>query len=121
MFKGCDPRSLGLRARIGTKLLTPLVFGLILALAHPSWGGSDRAVKSRVAPVYPEIAKRMRISGEVKVEATVDADGTVKDVKAVSGNHVLEVAAEEAVRKWKFETGASDAKVVVSVNFALGQ
>ncbi len=63
----------------------------------------------------------MRISGEVKLEATVDAQGKVKDVKAVSGNHMLEVAAEDAVRQWKFEPGDGDATVVVAVNFALNQ
>lgn len=40
-------------------------------------------------------------------------------MKAVSGNHVLGAAAEEAVRKWRFEPGAGDATVVVAVNFEL--
>ena len=121
MFRRCSPSSPDPRCGIGSRFLTTVVFCLIFGLAFPSWGASDRAVKSRVAPIYPEIAKRMRICGEVKVEATVDSEGTVKDVKAVTGNHILEVAAEEAVRKWKFETGDGDAKVTVSVNFALGQ
>jgi TonB family protein len=92
---------------------------LLLTLALPARAGDERAVKSRVAPVYPEIAKRMKISGEVKLEATVDAQGKVKDVKPVSGNHMLEVAAEDAVRQWRFEPGDGDATVVVAVNFAL--
>lgn len=103
------------------RLLLSVAFALIVSLALPAWGAGDRPIKSRVPPVYPEIAKRMGIRGEVKVEVTVAADGTVKDVKAVTGNHVLQVAAEEAVRKWKFESGSGDAKVVVSVNFAFGQ
>jgi TonB family protein len=93
----------------------------IVALAMPARAGDDRAVKSRVAPVYPEIAKRMRITGEVRLEATVDAQGKVKDVKPVSGNHMLEVAAEDAVRQWKFVPGDGDTVVTVSVNFSLGQ
>jgi len=93
----------------------------IVAFALPARAGDDRAVKSRVAPVYPEIARRMRIAGEVRLEATVDAQGKVKDVKPVSGNHMLEVAAEDAVRQWKFAPGDGDAVVSVSVSFSLAQ
>lgn len=92
---------------------------LAACLALPAHAGDDRAVKSRIAPVYPEIAKRMHIVGEVKLEAVVDADGKVKDVKAVSGNRILGEAAEDAVRKWKFDSGSGEATVTVAVNFAL--
>ena len=51
----------------------------------------------------------------------MEAQGKVKDVKPVSGNHMLEVAAEDAVRQWKFTPGGGDAAVTVSVNFSLGQ
>lgn len=63
----------------------------------------------------------MRIGGGVRLEATVDAQGKVKDVKPVSGNHMLEVAAEDAVRQWKLAPGDGDAVVTVSVNFTLNQ
>ncbi len=55
----------------------------------------------------------------MRVEAVVDPDGGVEDLKAVSGNHVLDVAAEDAVRKWKFESGSGDATVIVSVDFLI--
>jgi TonB family protein len=92
-----------------------------LALPVPARAADDRAVKSRVAPVYPELAKRMKIGGIIKVEATVDPGGAVLDTKTVSGNHMLSVAAEEAVRKWKFVPAAAKSTVEVSVNFALSQ
>ena len=87
-------------------------------MALPAHAGDERAVKTRVAPVYPEIAKRMRVEGEVKLEATVDAGGNVTDVKEISGNHILALAAEDAVRKWKFESGSGESTVIVAVNFA---
>jgi TonB family protein len=111
--------AVGARRKLGIKAAHLVVLALLASLALPGRAGDDRAVKSRVAAVYPEIAKRMRISGEVKIETTVDADGNVKDAKAISGNHTLGVAAEEAVRKWKFETGSGVAVVVVAVNFDL--
>jgi TonB family protein len=109
------------RRKTGPWLLQAAALAAIVALALPARAGDDRAVKSRVPPVYPEIAKRMHITGEVRLIATVDAQGKVKDVKPVSGNHMLELAAEDAVRQWKFATGNGDTDVTVSVDFALSQ
>ena len=106
---------------LGSGILQAVAMAAIVALALPARAGDARAVKSRVPPVYPEIAKRMRISGEVRLEATVDAKGKVKDVKPVSGNHILELAAEDAVRQWRFVPGDSDSVVPVAVDFTLGQ
>jgi TonB family protein len=111
----------GIWKRIGFGFLQAATLALLLTFASPARAGDERAVKTRVPPVYPEIARRMKICGEVKLEATVDADGKVKDVREVSGNHMLAVAAEDAVRKWKFESGDGDATVLVAVNFALSQ
>lgn len=105
--------------RLGLRVLQAAALAVIVALAMPARAGDTRAVKSRVSPVYPEIAKRMHITGEVQLQATVDAQGKVKDVKPVSGNHMLESAAEDAVRQWKFVPGDGDSVVTVTINFAL--
>ena len=81
----------------------------------------DRTVKVRVAPIYPEVARRMKIAGAVNIQATVDAGGKVSDVKTVAGNRLLAPAAEDAVRKWSFEPGSGTSKVNVEVNFELNQ
>jgi TonB family protein len=107
--------------RFAIKVFQGAALALVLAMALPARAADDRAVKSRVAPVYPEIAKRMRIAGAVKLEAQVDAQGKVTDVKTISGNHMLAVAAEDAVRQWKFVPGASESSVNVEVNFSPGQ
>ena len=93
---------------------------MILAVALPAWAGA-RAVKSKVPPVYPAIAKRMKIEGLVRVAATVDAKGDVTKVKEVSGNHILSLAAEDAVRKWKFDPGSGQSTVEIAINFTLDQ
>ena len=94
---------------------------LMLAIALPAGAANDRAVKSKVPPLYPELAKRMKITGVVKVEATVDADGKVTGVKTLSGNSALTNAAEDAVRKWKFVAGDGTSTVDVDVTFAMAQ
>ena len=121
MLKTITSGSTRARPRVGFKFLKAAALVAALALALPARAGDTRAVKSRVPPVYPEIAKRMRITGEVQLEVTVNAQGKVTDVKAVKGNHMLEVAAEDAVRQWKFESGDGDSVVSVAINFDLGQ
>jgi TonB family protein len=103
----------------GLQLRQVAALALVLLLTVPGGAAEDRAVKSRVAPVYPELAKRMKIAGVVKIEATVNADGKVTDVKTLNGNRALSSAAEEAVRKWKFASGDGEAKVDVDVSFVL--
>ena len=104
--------------RRGASWLKVLACTLVLATAIPGKAAEERGVKSKVPPVYPEIAKRMKISGVVKVEATVDPDGKVISVKTVSGNRVLSEAAEGAVRKWKFVPAAGSDTVPVDVTFS---
>jgi TonB family protein len=90
---------------------------VVVGLAIPA-RADDRAVKSRVPPVYPEIAKRMKITGVVRLEVKVDAEGKVTDVKTLTGNRMLSAAAEDAVHKWKFVPGEGEATVTVDINFA---
>jgi len=85
----------------------------------PAGAADARAVKSRVVPIYPDIARRMKVGGEVTVEATVDAEGKVNEAKAVSGNRLLAPAAEDAVLKWRFVPGSGTSKVEVILNFAV--
>lgn len=72
-----------------------------------------------VAPVYPAIAAKMRVEGTVKLDATIDPDGSVSDVKVVSGHALLVQAAIEAVKKWKYESADGKSTQSVSVEFAL--
>jgi TonB family protein len=117
--------------RSGRKLTQIIAGALQLAIlamaataalpARASEPGAERPVKQRVAPSYPEMAKRLKISGEVRVSATVAPSGKVSAAKSISGSGLLAGAAEDAVRKWKFEPADSESTVEVKVNFALAQ
>jgi TonB family protein len=82
-------------------------------------GYAERKVVNRIAPVYPELAKRMHVSGVVKLEVVIRANGDVKSTKVMGGNPVLIESASEAVRKWKFEAAREDTTEVVQLTFAL--
>ncbi len=56
-----------------------------------------------VEPVYPEIAKRAGVSGAVILEAVIDPDGNVTDVNVLRSIPLLDEAAMDAVRQWKYQ------------------
>jgi len=66
----------------------------------------------KVAPVYPALAKSMRIQGTVRFGAVVGKNGQVRDLKFVSGPRVLEQAAADAVRKWVYRPTMLDGRPV---------
>lgn len=93
------------------------IAALVLSMTLPLHAADSRAVKSRVAPTYPEMAKRLRITGVVKVSVTIAPDGSVTAVKTVTGNSMLSRAAEDAVSKWKFASAAEESTVEIDINF----
>jgi TonB family protein len=97
-----------------------LAFAVIACFALPTYA-TDRKVQRRVQPVYPELAKRMRIGGTVHVEATVAADGSVTETKTLGGNKMLSPAAEEAIRKWKFVPESGPSTEMVDIDFRIEQ
>ena len=78
---------------------------------------SKRKVKKRVEPTYPELAKRLNLSGKVKIQVVISAEGHVTSTKELGGNPVLVNAAEQAVKEWSFESASSDTTEVVEFNF----
>lgn len=76
------------------------------------------------APVYPPQARAMRTTGVVKVEVTINETGEVTTIQKVSGPTLLQGAARDAVRKWRFKPFVLDGEPVkangfVSFNFSL--
>lgn len=55
-----------------------------------------------VPPVYPEIARQARMGGTVILEAVIDESGVVREVKVLRSVELLDRAAIEAVRKWRY-------------------
>ena len=57
----------------------------------------------RVDPEYPPLAVNAQIEGMVILEATVDASGAVKETRVLRSHSVLDEAAIDAVRQWRYE------------------
>ena len=56
-----------------------------------------------VPPLYPPLASRARVGGLVVLEATLTAQGTVEEIRVISGHPLLIEAAIECVRQWQYE------------------
>ena len=80
-------------------------------------GHQDRKVITKVAPVYPVLAKRMHVGGTVKLEVVIRPNGSVESVKVVGGTPVLIESATAAAQKWKFEAGPEETTEVVQLVF----
>jgi TonB family protein len=80
-----------------------------------------RRAKTKVQPAYPDLARKMNITGTVKVQVTVSPNGTVKDAKVVGGHPLLASAALDAVKKWRFEPAPVESSGVVDFKFEAHQ
>lgn len=54
------------------------------------------------APQYPAIARESRVDGLVILEAVIGEDGAVRDVRVLKSIRLLDQAAVDAVRRWRF-------------------
>ena len=76
-----------------------------------------RRAKSKVQPVYPELARKMNIVGTVKVEVVVSPNGVVKEARVVGGHPLLANAAMDAAKKWRFEPAAEESSGIIDFKF----
>jgi TonB family protein len=79
----------------------------------------------QVQPDYPAIAKAARVQGTVVLQATISTTGTIENLRVISGNAMLQNAALDAVRQWKYKPyllGGNPVEVETTVNvvFTLG-
>lgn len=94
---------------------------LLGAYAFAQSGSTDegkRKVKSRVTPTYPELARRMNITGRVKIEVIISPDGRVKSTRAIGGHPLLVQACQDAVKEWKFTPAPEESTQIVEFDFA---
>jgi TonB family protein len=109
-----------MRMRPFLVLLSLVVLGCGTLLLNGQQGSAENArpVVRRVMPTYPEIAKRMNLTGTVKLLATIAPNGTVKSVQPMGGSPVLVQAAQEAVYKWQFVPAGSETKETIELHFS---
>jgi protein TonB len=83
---------------------------------------SQALLIKRVQPKYPPSALAAHAQGAVQIEATINKEGNVVNLKVLSGDPVLAKAALEAVRQWRYKPYYLDGDPVeiqtqITVNF----
>jgi TonB family protein len=80
--------------------------------------GSKRKVRSLGKAQYPDLAKRLNLTGTVKVEVLVGPDGKVKRTRVLGGHPVLAAEAEKAAMQSEFEPGPKETTEIIEFKFA---
>ncbi len=73
------------------------------------------AAVDKVQPAYPALAKQLKVTGTVELEAVVSESGAVEKVNVISGNLILTKAGSDALMKWKFRPALADGKPVKAI------
>jgi TonB family protein len=112
----------GWRWRRVKKLRTLLVIATVWALlfsgcAAQAQNELSRKARTKVAPTYPNIARRLDITGTVRVQVVVSPSGDIENSTVVGGHPLLVKAAMDALKKWKFEPAPESSTGVVEFKF----
>ena len=101
------------------RMLMLSVFFTTAVVASHAWaeGGLTRKLKSKVAPEYPALARRMNITGVVKVEVTVAPNGMIRTTKVIGGHPILVNAALDAVKRWRYEPSNEETVGILEFRF----
>jgi protein TonB len=97
--------------------------------APPQRIGGDVAqanLITQVKPQYPSLARAARVQGVVLLNATISKEGTIKDLRVISGHPLLNEAAMEAVRQWRYKPQLLNKQPIevittITVNFTFQQ
>jgi protein TonB len=89
-----------------------------------SQGVSQGLLIRKVQPTYPPLARQARIQGQVMLQALISKDGSIENLRLISGHPMLAPAALEAVKQWKYKPYMLNGEPVevettVQVNFTL--
>ena len=113
ILRGCDPSVQDCSGSPVTGIRIPEGIFNSRPVVLPHFQGPSRVVISRgvtlghlilrVEPVYPEMALRTRVQGEVLLHAVIGRDGTIQNLTFVSGHPLLAQAAMDAVRRWRYQ------------------
>jgi TonB family protein len=104
----------------------PVAVALVLAMTIGCLGASaqssppseaKRQVKRLLTPQYPELARKLKLSGSVRIEVTIAQDGTVKRTRVLGGHPLLAASAEEAAQKSTFDPGPKETIETIEFKF----
>ena len=85
---------------------------MFLVIGSSTLALADRTIKQQGRAVYPELAKKMSVTGTVKVEVKVAPNGSVVSAHAIGGHPLLIDAAVQAAKNTKFAPGEESTETI---------
>jgi TonB family protein len=76
-----------------------------------------RPVRHLVTPSYPDLARKLNLTGTARIEVTIGPDGSVKHTRILGGHPVLAAEAERAAEKSTFEPASSETVEIIEFKF----
>ena len=104
----------------GPRFAASVLAGLLAAgmvVAQSTVEGGKRKVKAKVNPQFSQLARKMNLSGKVKVEVVIAADGRIKTARALGGHPLLVQPCLDAVKDWKYETAPEETTQIIEFEF----
>ena len=97
-----------------------LVFAaLFVVSARAQSADVDRKVRNKVVPVYPELARKMKLVANVKVEVTVAPNGSVVQARPLGGHPLLIAPSVDAAKGFRYEPAGSTTTNMIEFHFGV--
>ncbi len=111
-------RAKNLKYAAGVTLLLAMAFGTLQVRAQSSLPtDAKRPAKHLAQPAVSDLARKLNLTGTVRVEVTIAPDGTVKRTRVLGGHPVLAADAERAAQKSTFEPASTETTEVIEFKF----
>ena len=119
-----DPRGLNLFSDSGTRPVLPVAPPPTAAYPLRVSRMREGDLIRKVQPTYPPTARTARIQGPVVLQAVISKQGTIENLKVVTGHPLLAPAAIDAVRQWRYRpyilnNDPVEVETQITVNFSL--
>lgn len=102
---------------VACALILPVSLALLILATVVVAQDVNRKVIARTAPTYPEMARKMHLTGKVRVEIVIASNGSVTKARLIGGSPIFEKSAIEAVKQWRFEAADHESKGIVVLEF----
>ena len=104
-------------SRFAVSAVTAALLCSAVVAQTPTTDEGKRKVKTKTSPSYPEIARRMNVSGKVKIEVIITPDGHVRSTRVIGGHPLLVQVCEDSVKEWKFFPAPEETTQVIEFDF----
>jgi hypothetical protein len=98
------------------------IFALLLlwaCVANAQTAESSRKVKTKVVPVEPELARKLKLVATVKIQVTIAPNGAVQQAKPLGGHPLLVAPSLEAAKQFRYEPGDGTTTAVIEFHFGV--